>query len=242
MVSRFNFWGLLLVHLVGCGVTAQPAGPIPSAETIISRMIEATAQRNLRLRPFKVVRRYQLFGKGLETTKSEVIARIAYVPPDVSHYTTQKVSGVGLGEVLVRKVLESERDVLTHRDASAFSPANYEFEFLREDILEDRPCYVLELRPRRKDSRLLRGTIWIDARSYLIRRAEGEPAKSPSWWARDIHIVLEFREVNGIWIQTALESTANIRLFGRHTMVARDMTYEMDGSDATAFLDPKKSE
>jgi hypothetical protein len=242
MVSRFCLWSLLLVHLAGFDVTVQPADPIPSAETIISRMREATAQGNIRLRPFKVVRSYRLFGKELQTSTSEVIAHIAYVPPDGSHYTLQKVSGAGLGEVLVRKVLESESDVLTHRDASAFSAANYEFRFLREDILEDRPCYILELLPRRKDSRLLRGTVWIDARSYLIRRAEGEPAKSPSWWARDIHIVLEFRVVNGMWIQTALESTANIRLIGRHTMVARDMSYEMDGLDTAAFLTPTKIE
>ena len=242
MVLRFSLWGLFLVRLAGFSVTAEPAGPVPSAETIIARMREATAQLNVRLRPFKVVRNYRLFGKELQTSKSEVIAHIAYVPPDVSHYTIQKVSGAGLGEVLVRKVLESESDVLTHRDASAFSTANYEFNFLREDILEGRSCYVLELRPRRKDSRLLRGTIWIDARSYLIRRAEGEPAKSPSWWARDIHIILEFRVVNGMWIQSGLESSANIRLLGRHTMVARDMAYEMDGLDDAALLTPTKTE
>jgi hypothetical protein len=240
MVSRFNLWGLLLVHLAGVGVTAQPAGSAPSAETIISRMNDATAQSNIHLRPFKVVRNYRLFGKEPQNTQSEVIAHIAYVPPDGSRYTIQKVSGLGLGEVLVRKVLESESDVLAHRDASAFSTANYEFTFLREDILEDRSCYILELRPRRKDMRLLHGTIWIDARSYLIRRVEGEPAKSPSWWARDIHIVLEFGVVNGMWLQTSLESTANIRLLGRHTMVARDMAYEMDGLDTAAFVTPQK--
>jgi hypothetical protein len=225
------------------GVTAQPAGSVPSAETIISRMREATSRSKIHLRPFNVVRSYRLFGKEPETAKSEVIAHIAYIPPDVSHYTLQKVSGSGLGEVLVRKILESESDVLKHRNAIEFSTANYEFNFLREDMLEGRTCYVLELRPRRKDSRLLRGTIWIDASSYLIRRAEGEPAKSPSWWARDIHIVLEFHVVNGMWIQTALESTANIRLLGRHTMVARDMAYEMDGLHlAAVFPIPIKSE
>jgi hypothetical protein len=239
MVLRFNLWGLLLIHLAGVGVSAQPTDSVPSAGTIISRMSDSTAQSNTHLRPFKVVRSYRLFGKEQQTTQSEVIAHIAYVPPAGSHYTLQKVSGVGLGEVLVRKVLESESDVLAHRDASAFSTANYDFRFLREDLLEDAPCYILELRPRRTDPRLLRGTIWIDARSYLIRRVEGEPAKSPSWWARDIHIVLEFHVVNGMWIQTSLESTANIRLLGRHTMVARDMAYEMDGLDASALLTPR---
>jgi hypothetical protein len=36
---------------------------------------------------------------------------------------------------------------------------------------------------------------------------------------------LDFRDVNGMWLQTDLVSTANVRLLGQHTMVSRDMEY-----------------
>jgi hypothetical protein len=231
---RLTLPGLLLAHSVTINIWAQAASSVPSTESIVARMGMAEAKSRTQVRPFAVVRNYQLYGKEMQKTMSEVIADITYDPPDVQNYTIQKVNGLGLGEVIVRKMLESENDILAHRSAANISQANYAFSFLREDILEGQPCYVLKLRPLRKDTKLLRGSIWVDAASYLVHRVEGEPAKAPSWWVHDVHIVLDFHEVNGMWLQTALVSTANVRLLGRHTMVSRDVAYRMvDASGAT---------
>ena len=70
------------------------------------------------------------------------------------------------------------------------------------------------------------------------------PRKPPSWWVHDIRIVLDFRDVNGMWLQTDLVSTANVRLLGQHTMVSRDMEYKMIGlevSGATISAVPQRS-
>jgi hypothetical protein len=233
---RLIWSGLLLVHMLATGAWAQSPGTAPSTESIVSRMGAALAESRGRLRPFAVVRNYKLFGKEMEKTKSEVIADITYEPPDVQHYTIQKVSGLNLGELIVRKILESENDILTHQGASDISTANYAFSFVREDMLEGRPCYVLNLRPNRKDAKLMRGTIWVDVTSYLVRRVEGEPAKPPSWWVHDIHLVLELRDVNGMWLQTALQSTANVRLLGQHTLISRDTAYRMSGIEASGAV------
>jgi hypothetical protein len=233
VILRLTLPGLLLAHLVAINVWAQAASSVPSTESIVARMSVADANSRTRLQPFAVVRNYKLFGKEMQKTMSEVIADITYDPPDVQSYTIQRVNGLGLGEVIVRKMLESQNDILTHRSAADISTANYVFSFLREDILEGRPCYVLKLHPLRKDTKLLRGTIWVDASSYLVHRVEGEPAKTPSWWVHDIHIVLDFRDVNGMWLQTVLVSTANVRLLGQHTMVSRDMAYKMIGLGAS---------
>jgi hypothetical protein len=81
--------------------------------------------------------------------------------------------------------------------------------------------------PRRKDKTLLHGQIWVDATTYLLHRTEGEPGKAPSWWLRDARIVLVYGDVGGMWLQTASESTADVRLLGRHTMLSRDVEYKM---------------
>jgi hypothetical protein len=78
----------------------------------------------------------------------------------------------------------------------------------------------------------LRGVIWVDAQTYLLHRVEGQPAKDPSWWVRDIHVVLDFQDVRGMWLQNALSSTANVRLLGRHTLTARDVEYKIGELDA----------
>ena len=61
---------------------------------------------------------------------------------------------------------------------------------------------------------------------YQLRRTEGEPGKAPSWWLRDSRIVLVYGDVRGMWLQTASESTANVRFVGPHTMVAHDVEYK----------------
>jgi hypothetical protein len=217
----------LLILPMTCSFTwAQPAGT-PNTDSIVSRMVEARAQNRARRQPFRVVRSYRLFGKERQTVKSEVTAYIAYVPPDGQRFTVHKDTGSGLGEVIVRKILESEKDVLTDQSASDISPANYAFRFAGEEIRDARPCYVLELIPLRKDRRLLAGKAWIDQKSYLMVRVEGEPAQAPSWWVHNIHITLEFSVVHGMWVQSGLQSTANVRMMGPHTIVAQDVEYKM---------------
>jgi hypothetical protein len=67
----------------------------------------------------------------------------------------------------------------------------------------------------------------VDAHTYLLRRTEGEPARTPSWWLRDVRIALFYADVGGMWLQTALEATANVRILGPYTMVSRDLKYQL---------------
>jgi hypothetical protein len=55
---------------------------------------------------------------------------------------------------------------------------------------------------------------------------EGAPAQSPSWWLTDARITFFYSDVEGMWLQTASEFTTHVRIFGRHTMISRDVKYE----------------
>jgi len=203
-------------------------------ETILTRMAQARADNRARLRPYRVTRDYRLFSKEKQKTKAEVIANVTFVPPDVKHYAIQQANGMGLGEKIVRQVLEHEAEVVKNYSSTDISPANYDFRFIREEDVGVQPCYVLELLPRRKDKNLLQGKIWVDATTYLLHRAEGEPAKALSWWLRDVRIALVYGDVGGMWLQTISESTANVRLLGQHTMLSRDLEYEISELAADA--------
>ena len=94
---------------------------------------------------------------------------------------------------------------------------------------------MLELLPRRIEKHLLRGDIWVDANTYLLRRFEGELAKPPSWWVRDVSVTFVYGDVGGMWLQTATEAAADVRILGRTTMVSRDVKYKITELVATAF-------
>jgi len=164
--------------------------------------------------------------------KSEVLAAIEFIPPNIYNFRIHKTEGSGFGEKIVRRILQSENHLLTNPKGSDISPLNYRFRFVREEKLKGSPCYVLEINPLRKDTNLLTGLIWVDANTYLLHRIEGEPAKDPSWWVHDIHVVLDFENIDGMWLQNALSSTANVRLLGRHTLTARDAEYKLGELEA----------
>ena len=125
-------------------------------------------------------------------------------------------------------MLESEAEIAKDYGSTDISPNNYDFRFVREEEWAGRRCYVLELNPRRKEKNLVHGNIWVDADTYLVHRTEAEPAKSLSWWVRDVRMVFVYGNVEGMWLQTASEATAIVRMLGQHTIVSQDVKYNID--------------
>jgi len=244
--ARHQVAWLLFLYLIAAiaSASAQTGGTIPNVEAIAARMAHARAENRARLRPYIVTREYKLYGKERQAIKSEVVADVTFVPPDSKEYTIQEIKGSGLGKVIIGRMLAREAEVTREYGATDFSPDNYDFRFVREDEVHGQRCYVLELLPTRKDKNLLRGNIWVDANTYLLRRTEGEPAKAPSWWVRDVSVAFVYGEVGGMWLQTASEATARVRILGPCTMVSRDVKYKITElvADATSaqtdFLEP----
>jgi len=219
---------LYLVAVVACA-SAQAESTTPGINTIVARMAQARAENRARLRPYTVTRDYKLFGKERTKNKAQVIADVSFVPPDSKQYAIEQTHGAGLGERIVRRMLDSETEVAKDYRLTDFSTDNYEFRLAGQEKVGGYDCHVLEVLPKRKEKNLLRGRIWVDAASYLLHRVEGEPAKGPSWWLRDVRIVLVYSNVEGMWLQTASESTAKVRILGQHTMESRDVNYEIGG-------------
>jgi hypothetical protein len=86
--------------------------------------------------------------------------------------------------------------------------------------------------PKRKDKNLISGNAWVDANTYLPHRIEGGFARNLSWWVKNVTIVLLYGEAEGIWLQTSLEATGDVRILGQATVVSHDVNYEIRGAVA----------
>ncbi len=230
-------WAVFFYLGVAACLSAQTERFIPPIEDIIAGMAQARAENQVSFRSYIVTRNYNLFGKERAKTKSQVIAEISFVPPATKTYTIQKINGTGFGETIVRRMLMSEVDIARNYTSTDFSTDNYDIRFILEENVGDQRCYVLELLPKRKDKNLLRGKIWVDAVTYLPQRIEGAPSKTPSWWLRSLRFELIYGEVGGMWLQTALEATATVRILGPHTMVSHDVKYQL--GDQVVAVHPK---
>lgn len=212
--------------LLCCGVAQQNTDGAISPNSIIDAVEKAQAG----IRPqvsYQVVREYQLFGANGSNPKSSVVAEVEFRPPASKDYRIQESSGSNRGEQVVRQILEHEVKAASqvNQSRTALNRENYIFSYNGEATLDGRPCYVLGLKPKRKEAELVSGQAWVDKNSFSVRQIEGELAKTPSWWLKKVHVRLTFADVSGTWLQTHMEAVADVRVVGSHTLTSRLLDY-----------------
>lgn len=235
MVLRFKYWACLICLLSGMAF-AQANTTSPNVNAIIARMLAAQQENRAHAHPFTVKRGYLLLDKK-EEPKAQVIANITVQPPDNKQFWIESSSG-GSGEKVLREILNKETEPPKDAQKKEISPDNYDFQLLGEQALDGRRCYLLGLNPKRDEKDLIRGKIWLDAASYNIVRIEGSPAKTPSWWIRDLYILMNFAEVDGMWLRTFTHAVANVRFKGRYVMEARDLEYSSETATRSRSRNP----
>ena len=216
-----RFWLLGLVSLAMLASSAQETSPTaetksPDLNLILQRWEDL--QDPARFRRYEVTREYKVFHGYDKQPTSEVTAQIEFIPPDVKTYKIIQATGNSLGEKMVRQLLDLETEAAKEGQMSEMSRANYDFVFLRRENFGVVPEYVLGIIPRRKDKHLLRGQIWVDASTLRIRRIEGVPAKSPSFWLKNVHITMQFAPLGGTWVPVSFDAIATIRFLGDYTL------------------------
>jgi hypothetical protein len=236
MISR-SISGALFWSAVVVSASAQVAPP--PLDAVLARMTQARAVNQSLLKPYVVTRLYVLVGKDEDNKKSEVTAEVSFVPPHSKTYSIKGTEGSGLGERIVRRMLDGETQIVKDYGATDLTTANYDFQMVGEEAFDGKRCYVIGLDPKRKDKTLLRGNIWIDVETYRIYRMEATPAKSPSWWLRDVRVAFSYGNVDGMWLQTSSEFSTNVRIFGRHAMTSHDVNYEPGEQTPASALQPE---
>jgi hypothetical protein len=193
--------------------------PRPELSTIVQRMEQAARENRERYRAYVITRNYRLYGGNEQKPSSEVIADISFVPPITKEFTITEKKGNSRGEAVVRRILESERkDAASGVAPGAVSRENYDFALLGEQPADNHDCYLLGLKPKRKDKNLLLGRAWVDKNTYLVRRVQGSLVKMPSWWVKSAEVTLEFGDFSGMWLQKRTKALADVRIFGQHTL------------------------
>lgn len=190
----------------------------PDLNLILQRLEDVQHQDPAQSRPYEVTREYKVFHGYDKQPTSEVVAQINFVPPDVKTYKIIQARGNSRGEKMVRELLDRETESAKKGHSSEISRKNYDFVFLRRENFGVVPEYVLGIIPKRKNKYLLRGQLWVDASTFRIRRIEGVPAKSPSFWIKNVHITVQFAQLGGMWVPVSFDAIAAVRFLGQYTL------------------------
>jgi len=222
-ISTRSLWLPVLVLLATVASSSQvpsstPETKSPDLNLILQRLEDVQHQDPAQSQPYELTREYKVFHCDDKQPASEVMAQIKFVPPDTKTYKITQARGHSWGEKMVRELLDRETESVKKRQDSQISQTNYDFVFLRQENFGIVPEYVLRIIPKRKDKYLLRGQIWVDASTFRIRRIEGVPAKSPSFWLKNIHITLQFAQLDTMWVPVSFDAVAIVRLLGQCTL------------------------
>ena len=101
-----------------------------------------------------------------------VTAEVRFQPPITKTWEIKTTSGSARAEKVVKSVLEREAKY-AREGKIAIAREHYDFRYDGTGEADRRPCYILQLVPKRDDGELLRGRIWVDRDTYLIHRFEG---------------------------------------------------------------------
>jgi hypothetical protein len=191
-------------------------GALPTAEEIVTRMAALDLQRQSSVGGYNGMRRYVLESESLQK-HAEMLVRVQEDQDGSRHFDVVSETGWNAANNLVlRKMLESESETSRPqlRATIRLNYSNYDFELLRAESVAGRIAYVLELKPKRKDKFLFEGRIWVDAEDYALVRAEGAPAKNPSFWAKSTRFVQVFQKNGSLWFPVSTQSVTDTRFFG----------------------------
>ncbi len=226
--------GALVVLLGSIGIAEQNRTVTPMSLDDIVRSIEAAQAATHPQSSYQVIREYRLFGARDSKADSEVVAEVDFRPPASKAYRIQRSEGSTRGPQLVRHILDHEVEATSgdHKASRAITRDNYSFTYIGEAVLDGVPCYLLGLRPKRADRDLLAGNVWVDQHSFRVRQIEGDVEKTPSWWLKKLRIKLTFADIQGIWMQTGMEATADVRIVGTHTLKSRILDYRREAEVA----------
>jgi len=214
MRNRLLLAALFLLPASAAAADESPS--LPTAEEIVARMGFRDLQRQVSIEGYAGMRRYVLDNQHLHK-RAEMLVQVQGDPDGTKHFEVVSEEGwKAAHKHVLRKMLESESET-SHPEARAktrINPENYDFKMAGTEVIDGRTAYVLEVSPKRKEKYLFRGRIWVDAEDYALARAEGQPAKNPSFWTKSTHFVQIYQKSGLLWFPRSTQSVTEAHIFG----------------------------
>jgi hypothetical protein len=205
-----------LIVIPASVVAADESPSLPTATEIVTRMGSCDLQRQGSIEGYAGMRRYVLDNQHFHK-RAEMLVQVQGDPDGTKHFEVVSEDGwKAAHKHVLRKMLESESET-SHPESRAkarINTDNYDFKIAGTEVIDGRTAYVLEINPKRNEKYLFRGRIWVDAEDYALARAEGQPAKNPSFWTKSTHFVQIYQKNGPLWFPRSTQSVTEAHIFG----------------------------
>ena len=138
---------------------------------------------------------------------------------------------------VITRLMQSEVEHVQKDDSSsmAFSDANYKFSYKGLQVVDGRTLHEFQVKPRKRRAGLLKGNLYLDARTGSLVHLEGAPAKSPSVFLSKIRVSQDFADFGAFTLPVHMHSEAKASIVGRTIVDVYQRDYQVvPGAQQTA--------
>jgi hypothetical protein len=189
---------------------------LPSVDEVIAKMVQRDQERRSALQGYTSVRRYVLENVN-HHKQASMLVRMTQHKDESKEFEIVTSSGwSGARKHVFPKLLEAEAEASRpgNPEDSRVTPKNYSFSMLRTEEVDGRKAFVVSVTPKKEKEYLMRGTIWVDAEDFAIIRMEGQPAKNPSFWIKNVQFAHKNEKRGSFWLAASDNSVSDARIFG----------------------------
>ena len=221
--ARYHGFGALLLAMA---LAPELRATMPSTTEAAEHSMKQFLAQGDEQRQYRATRRLEAKNGG---SIGWLEAVTEYAPASGFRYTITTEGGSGsIRDRVLKAILAGEREAIARGEMarSALAPCNYEFQ--AHGVDENGLAKVL-LSPKRNERVLVNGAMFLRPVDGELVRVQGRLAKSPSFWVKTVDIVRTYERIGDAVMPVALETTAQVRMFGTATL---RMTYhysEIDG-------------
>jgi len=202
----------------------------------VQQLANGEKRRAHDLKGYTEQRTYAVTYRGFPADMSAtLVVEATYSAPASKQFRILSQTGSKmLADHVLKKLLEAEEESTADPRQTAPTSANYSFTLVGQQMLDGRPCYLLQVEPKTHSRLLYRGTIWVDADDFAVARIEAEPARNPSFWIRGTKIHHVNAKTGEFWLPEHNESDTQVRFGGHATLTIDYGTYKTDATPGRA--------
>lgn len=205
---------LVLVALVGVVLAAPEKKPDPGAE-IVAKYLTSSQKQQETLRGMQMEVQISADLPKLHKTGKMSALRVISRLGKISYKMLGFSGDDTVKKDVIARYLSAETETQKDNSQYAITPANYRFKY--KGFLEQsgNQIYLFELKPRKNRVGLFKGELWLDAKTCMPIKEEGEFVKNPSVFLKKVEFVRDYQIQDGVAIPKHIESKVDTRIVGR---------------------------
>jgi hypothetical protein len=135
---------------------------------------------------------------------------------------------------VIARYLQAEKEAAEKGVNLGRTPENYKFKYYGVYGEGDWKLHLFELTPKEKKAGLFHGWLWIESKTGLPVREQGEFVKNPSIFLKRVEFVRDYEIRDGVAVPVKVDSQIQTRVAGKAEMSIRYSNVERTAEDQAA--------